>query len=592
MTRPVVAFVVVAAVAGSARADGFDADSITPASSATSHLAVDDAQLATTGAVSFAAGLIVTRDLLVTRDADGGSPMDVIGGRIGLHLAADYGLTRWLQVGAALPFVLDQDGDAGLVEPDRTLPARAVGDVRLRAKLRLLARNDSLRVHLAAAAQLALPTGDEDGFAGAPGAELEPAFLASMSSGRLGGTIQLGYRWRERSDLAHLVVGDEVTVGAAVTAAALPGRLWVIGELRSAIGLEASSERERPVEVLGGGKLHLAGGWWLRSGIGFGLTHGYGAPSVRGLATVAYAPERARPAPREPAPPPADTDGDGITDDLDRCLGDPEDRDEFEDADGCPDPDNDGDGTVDLEDRCPLDAGVPENHGCVDVDGDGDGLVDRLDPCPSDAEDADGFEDADGCPEPDNDGDGIQDADDRCPREPDDLDGFEDADGCPEDDNDRDGIPDLADLCPLEPEVFNGVDDDDGCPDAGAPLAVLTDAKIEITQQVRFATKKSRIARSSYRLLATVATLLILHPEITKVRIEGHTDSRGRATYNLRLSQQRADAVLRHLVEVSGIDPARLEAIGFGEAQPIDDNRSRRGRAANRRVELVIVERQ
>jgi outer membrane protein OmpA-like peptidoglycan-associated protein len=98
-------------------------------------------------------------------------------------------------------------------------------------------------------------------------------------------------------------------------------------------------------------------------------------------------------------------------------------------------------------------------------DRDGDGIPDNVDRCPDQPEDKDGFQDEDGCPDLDNDGDGIPDALDKCPNEPEDKDGFQDEDGCPDPDNDGDGIPDTLDKCPNEPETFNNYKDDDGCPD-------------------------------------------------------------------------------------------------------------------------------
>ncbi len=99
------------------------------------------------------------------------------------------------------------------------------------------------------------------------------------------------------------------------------------------------------------------------------------------------------------------------------------------------------------------------------TDRDGDGIPDDIDLCPNDPEDKDGFEDIDGCPDYDNDNDGIYDAQDKCPNEPEDIDGFMDMDGCPDNDNDKDGIPDVNDACPNNPETINGYKDDDGCPD-------------------------------------------------------------------------------------------------------------------------------
>ncbi len=98
-------------------------------------------------------------------------------------------------------------------------------------------------------------------------------------------------------------------------------------------------------------------------------------------------------------------------------------------------------------------------------DPDGDGIAGEVDRCPMVAEDKDGFEDDDGCPDADNDKDGVPDGADKCALEPEDKDGFEDTDGCPETDNDKDGILDAADKCPNDPETKNNFQDGDGCPD-------------------------------------------------------------------------------------------------------------------------------
>ena len=88
----------------------------------------------------------------------------------------------------------------------------------------------------------------------------------------------------------------------------------------------------------------------------------------------------------------------------------------------------------------------------ADADRDHDGILDAVDKCPDQPEDKDGFEDADGCPDPDNDGDGVLDAADKCPDKAEDKDGFQDADGCPDPDNDGDGVLDAADTCPDTPK--------------------------------------------------------------------------------------------------------------------------------------------
>ena len=284
-----------------------------------------------------------------------------------------------------------------------------------------------------------------------------------------------------------------------------------------------------------------------------------------------------------------DSDGDGILDDDDKCPNDPEDFDDFEDEDGCPEPDNDTDGILDGDDKCPNDPedkdGFEDEDGCPDTDNDKDGIEDTSDKCPNDPEDKDGFEDEDGCPDVDNDNDGLKDDVDKCPLEPEDKDGFEDEDGCPDCDNDKDGVPEcpqVVDMCPNK-----AAKTDDGCPKY--KLVVVTDKKIELKQTVFFATAKARIRRKSYRLLRDVAQVMKDNSKI-RVRVEGHTDSRGRDRFNMKLSQARSESVRKFMVK-EGVDISRMEAQGFGETQPIADNRTKSGRTQNRRVEFVILDR-
>jgi OOP family OmpA-OmpF porin len=251
-----------------------------------------------------------------------------------------------------------------------------------------------------------------------------------------------------------------------------------------------------------------------------------------------------------------DTDGDGINDDVDQCQAVPEDFDSFEDVDGCPDLDNDSDGIVDTSDKCVVEP-----------------------------EDKDGHEDDDGCPEQDRDNDRIADPKDKCPDQAEDRDGFQDEDGCPDCDNDGDGVPEcpqVVDQCPSK-----AANTPDGCPEY--KLVKVTPKKIEIKQTIYFETDNAAVKQVSFALLDEVAEVLKDNPEI-HVRIEGHTDDRGSAEYNMRLSQTRTDAVFRYLVD-KGVAAERLEAKGYGEGAPVADNKTEPGRAKNRRVEFVIVSR-
>jgi outer membrane protein OmpA-like peptidoglycan-associated protein len=241
--------------------------------------------------------------------------------------------------------------------------------------------------------------------------------------------------------------------------------------------------------------------------------------------------------------PPKDTDGDGIPDDIDRCPLDPEDKDGFQDEDGCPDPDNDGDGIVDALDACPNNPGPLENRGC---------------------------------PVLDRDGDGVPDDEDRCP----DVPGLKQFQGCP--DTDGDGIPDPEDQCPLEP----GPKETNGCPRTYTLVEVKKD-RIEIKQQVHFATRKYAVLKDSFPLLDQVVQVLKDAPKM-RVRIEGHTDNVGGESFNLKLSQKRAEAVREYLTS-HGVKPERLEAVGFGLTRPVASNKTEKGRAQNRRTEFHIV---
>ncbi|MDJ0764598.1 MAG: OmpA family protein [Myxococcota bacterium] len=288
-----------------------------------------------------------------------------------------------------------------------------------------------------------------------------------------------------------------------------------------------------------------------------------------------------------------DRDFDGIKDDVDQCPDDPEDRDDFEDTDGCPEPDNDRDGRLDVEDDCPL---VPEDHdGDADEDGcpergnddrDGDGILDEVDQCPDDPEDLDQFEDENGCPDPDNDNDGLLDVNDACPNEPEDMDGYEDLNGCPDPDNDFDRIPDVADACPNEAETYNGKDDEDGCPDQGD--VVLTGTDIRILKKVYFEYDSAVIKEMSFDILDAVAAAIINNPQIDLIEIQGHADERGDDGYNLRLTGDRAAAVVAYLIK-KGVERKKLRSAGYGEYCPVAEGQNEAAWEKNRRVEFKVI---
>jgi outer membrane protein OmpA-like peptidoglycan-associated protein len=133
-----------------------------------------------------------------------------------------------------------------------------------------------------------------------------------------------------------------------------------------------------------------------------------------------------------------------------------------------------------------------------------------------------------------------------------------------------------------------GVPENQGCPQKEKQLVIITREKLVIKDKVYFDTGKSKIQPRSFPLLNQIARILIEHPDVKRVVVEGHTDSRGSAAANRTLSQARAEAVKTYLVQ-HGVEAARLDAKGYGPDRPVADNGTAAGREQNRRVEFVIA---
>jgi OmpA-OmpF porin, OOP family len=233
--------------------------------------------------------------------------------------------------------------------------------------------------------------------------------------------------------------------------------------------------------------------------------------------------------------------------------------------------DSDGDGIFDKDDACPTNAGTAKYNGCPVPDTDKDGINDEEDKCINQP----GTAKYNGCPIPDSDGDGINDEEDKCVNQA----GVARYQGCPIPDGDGDGINDEEDKCPTEP----GVASNQGCPEI----------KPDVIQKVNYAAKNIFFATGSAKLLAKsnkslneVAKIMTENPTL-KLDVEGHTDNTGKTDKNLSLSESRAAAVKAYLVS-KGIDESRLASAGYGQDQPVADNKTAAGRAKNRRVELKL----
>jgi OOP family OmpA-OmpF porin len=487
----------------------------------------------------------------------------------------NVGLFGRAALGLALPFAIYQGGQpadeaARAVIGDVRIPAQALGDLALVGKYTLIAptSGDHGGFALALHERFTLPTGDEASFLGEGDITSETRLLAEYTTRAIGFFAAAGVKFRgseerfackdapggDTPDPCLTRLGHALPFGLSVrvTPRGLgvdPGGRWAaFAEIYGQIPLgplDAFSEnRVTTVEAAAGARYAFLRDFSVLASVGTAIVAGLGAPPVRGVVSLGWAP-RAH-----------DSDSDGIDDDLDQCRQLAEDRDGFEDEDGCPEGDNDQDGVPDQPDRCPTQKedpdGFEDNDGCPDLDNDGDripdvedacrdeagvadadakrngcpvrdkdgdGLLDEADQCATQAEDRDSFQDDDGCPDPDNDGDGVLDGEDTCPNVP----GVPAVDpkqrGCPEVDADNDTFWGAEDKCPLQEEDYNGKDDGDGCPDDPKKKPFVSvielngEPALSITRPLKL-TKDGAIDPESLPVVRAIGAELMKHPAL------------------------------------------------------------------------------
>jgi len=499
------------------------------------------------------------------------------------QLTAAYGITDKIHVGANLPLIFALSGnniDASTGMSVGGLTVTGLGDLQLEGKIRLYKKN---QLRAAALGGVSLPTSfgsNGSKFIGDNLPTLRVGFAAQYEPDpkvSFGGNA--GFVLRKPRTVYDSTIGPQFTWGLAA-AYRVTERFSVIGEGSGRAGLPDFSLDSSPLELDAGLRIYVTNAVAAVIGGGAGVVKGIGSPEARFFISLGYAPDV------------RDSDGDGIPNGRDKCILVPEDKDGFEDEDGCPDDDNDGDRRPDATDKCPNQAedidGFEDDDGCPELDNDkdgfpdlqdkcpndpedgkepqpkdgcpaskrdsdGDGIMDDVDKCPMEEEDMDGFEDEDGCPEPDNDKDGILDAQDKCPLCPEDKDGFLDDDGCPDPDNDQDGIPDAQDKCPNEPETINGVKDDDGCPDTGG----ITVAKLDGDRLImnRMPTMVGgALSASGGLIIDQVARVMLAHEEVTKWLVALAQPKQAAAT-------KLADLVRSRLI-AKGVPEDRIQVIG------------------------------
>ncbi|MDC0714125.1 OmpA family protein [Stigmatella sp. ncwal1] len=498
--------------------------------------------------------------------------------RVTAHLAAAYGLFNWLELGVQVPVLVTQGGDDltafGLEKPAEGL---ALGTPYLSVRFGLLSQADEQPVDLSIGAQVGLPLGSATALAKDGSPRIIPSVMVGRRFGLLRAALDAGLTLRSKIILVEDEniqdeLGQELRLGAvlATTNEGVRGELNVL----TSVPFQRSGSS---VEALAGVRVPLSPAFEGYALVGAGVGDGPGTPSFRGLLGVALVntPFRCVAGGKHTAEqcPDLDDDNDGVANLADTCQG--VGQGVRVDAQGCPVKDTDGDGIVDPDDRCPAVPGVAQFQGCPDADG--DGIEDSVDKCPAVA----GIARFQGCP--DTDEDGIEDSVDKCPT----VSGIHELKGCPPKDTDKDQIPDHRDNCPNEP----GPAANQGCPVQQPQLVEIQRDRIEIKDKVYFDSDKASILPRSNKLLDQVARIIIEHPELEKIWIEGHTDERGSQDYNRELSQKRAEEVRDYLV-TRGVATGRLVAKGYGRQYPVASNDTVEGRAANRRVEFLTTPRE
>jgi len=473
------------------------------------------------------------RSPLSVESAGGDELGDLVGSVGTLNVLGAYGVMDWLDVGVGISAHRMGRGSQFDEAPPALQAASlsrseaAFGDLRIVPRASLYRHDGASGFDVAALLTLWLPTGGNSVYAG-ESFRAAPTIALDYTARSWMLALNLGYMVRSQATVLGSAVDDQVQLGVGGSVN-LNQQLSMLAELGTHLNVLADNFGSNDVasEALLGARYRSRGGFGAQLAGGPGVVRGVGSPTYRIVASIGYEGSAVSP-PAEIRTPELDADHDGIVDSADRCPREAEDTDQFEDEDGCPESDNDRDGVADAADRCPLQAEDRDNH-----------------------------EDEDGCPDADNDQDGVADADDACPNEA----GAAAANGCP------------APALPV------------------APAAVVVAAeKIELNETILFGYDNAAIKPESQPLIDEIAKVLTQHPEIELISVEGHTDTRGSATHNRKLSEARAKAIVDGLT-ARGVAADRLTSKGFGPSRPLDNADTDEARAKNRRVELRIERR-
>jgi outer membrane protein OmpA-like peptidoglycan-associated protein len=551
----------------------------------------------------------------------GGDPVALVKEVVTFDLTAAYSVGP-VRIGAHIPVILR--GTSDVLEGQTGL-----GDLALDGKLRVIDRY-STGFGVAVTGRIGLPTSTMSGALGADGLGGELALVVDKELGPALLSANLGARFAPEVALENLNWGDQgfLRLGFGYPVSDTAG---ISADLAAQSNFKSFFQPyANPAEILLGGWARPGdGGLTVRGGVGTGLNNGVGAPQLRAMLGLSFSPLRV-----PPVPPVVDTDGDGLFDDVDACINEPEVVNSYEDEDGCPDALGAVAVKVVSADGSPA-AGAKLKWGDEEIVVPEDGLVRREGLMPGSSFSV------------------AADLKDHTPSSPLAIDVVEGEEKAVEvrlvllpgsikvtvQDEKKQPVDAMLKFEPVKTDARVGADTKlptkrfaeatgpDGEHLAAVPpgkwtlsvvaegfrvenrplevapgqvlepmVILLKPAKVKVTKEalvivdkVFFDTGKATVKAESLPLLQEVAETLKANPQVKLVEVQGHTDNKGKLAYNMDLSQRRVDSVREYLIS-QGVEPARLVSKGYGPNVPIADNATEAGRAENRRVQFVILE--
>jgi OOP family OmpA-OmpF porin len=455
-----------------------------------------------------------------------------------VRLSGAYTATNWLQLNFELPFVVFQNGASALQSNNFNLPVQSgTGTPLVAARFGLLKQSEGKPVSLALEAKVGLPFGSGT----AATRDLRMPLMPTISVGRdfgqfrVDGQVNATFRAQQTMEVVSGNKDDLYTheIGGGVgVSGMIPNVPHLRGELNTQLSV-ALKNPEVAVQTFAGLRYGLdQSGTEVFLGGGPAFGNLIGVPKfllVGGMAFGGGTSNQAKTlaeAPKKQEPVVAQV----------VC-----DHSKPHELTQCPMLDDDGDGIANGQDKCPTAMGPASNLGCPVPEAPKAVVIEKK-------------------PEP------------VVEKKPE----IADADG--------DGIPDDQDTCP----TLAGPASNHGCPADQKQMVVITNDKLQILDKIYFKGGSAKIDPKSFRLLDQIAAVIKDHPHLAGIEVGGHTDNKGSAAKNLKLSQNRANSVRQYLIEKGHVDANKVLAKGYGAEKPIDTNLTAMGREANRRVEFTI----